>query len=74
MTKNIQFNNIRNEIWVNGEWWCNAGGEHCADVIATALNELIKENENLEKENYILQSRNQELKLKNELLDAENTR
>lgn len=32
-----------------GEYWCGAGGEHCADVIATALNELIEENEKLNK-------------------------
>lgn len=38
MTKK-QFTNVNHEIWQNGEWWCSAGGEHCADVIATALNE-----------------------------------
>ena len=30
-----------------GEWWCSAGGEHCADVIATALNMITDENEGL---------------------------
>lgn len=34
-----RFINVNHEIWQNGEWWCSAGGEHCADVIATALNE-----------------------------------
>ena len=47
MIKNKRFVNIGDEIHLNGEWWCGAGGEHCADVIATALNELLEENEKL---------------------------
>ena len=35
------------DILQYGEWWCSAGGEHCADVIATALNMLLDENERL---------------------------
>ena len=34
-----QFVAIGENIWQNGEVWCVAGGKHCADVIATALNE-----------------------------------
>lgn len=50
MTDNKRFVNMGNEIYLNGEWWCSAGGEHCADVIATALNELIDDNEYLKQE------------------------
>ena len=35
------------DIFQYGEWWCSAGGEHCADVIATALNMILDENERL---------------------------
>lgn len=35
------------DILQYGEWWCSAGGEHCAGVIATALNMIIDENERL---------------------------
>ena len=38
------------DILQYGEWWCSAGGEHCADVIATALDMLLDENEKLKKE------------------------
>ena len=34
-----QFKAIGKDIWQGNEIWCVAGGEHCADVIATALNE-----------------------------------
>ena len=47
MTENKRFVNIKDEIHLNGEWWCSANGEHCADVITTALNELLDENEQL---------------------------
>lgn len=46
-----RFVNKGKEILQKGEWWCSANSEHCADVISTALNELIKENEELKKEN-----------------------
>lgn len=46
-----RFVNMGNDIFQYGEWWCSAGGEHCADVIVTALNQLIEENEQL-KESY----------------------
>lgn len=42
-----RFINKGKDILQYGEWWCSANGEHCADVIATAINELIKENEQL---------------------------
>ncbi len=49
-----------NDIFVNGEWYCSAGGEHCADVIATALNEALEENERLMVDNETLRQRNTE--------------
>ena len=51
MTKNKRFVNKGKDIFQYNEWWCSANGEHCADVIATAINELIEENEQLKKEN-----------------------
>lgn len=51
-----RFVNTGKDIFQYGEWWCSAGGEHCADVIATAMNELIKENEKLKSKNRGLQS------------------
>ena len=38
MTKK-RFVNMGNDILQYGEWWCSANGEHCAEVIATALND-----------------------------------
>lgn len=46
-----RFKNVGKDILQYSEWWCSAGGEHCADVIATAMNELIKENEQLKQDN-----------------------
>lgn len=46
MTKK-RFINKGKHIFQHGEWWCSARGEHCADVIATAMNELINENKQL---------------------------
>ena len=43
-----RFVNKGKDIFQYGEWWCGANGEHCADVIATALNELCEENEELQ--------------------------
>ena len=48
MTENKRFVNKGKDIFQYGEWWCSANGEHCADVIATAINELIEENEQLQ--------------------------
>lgn len=45
-----RFVNKGKDIFQYGEWWCSANGEHCADVIATALNELIDKNQELKKE------------------------
>lgn len=42
-----RFKNVGKDILQYGGWWCSANGEHCADVIATAMNELIEENEQL---------------------------
>lgn len=49
MTEKL-FVNIGNEIHLNGKWWCSANGEHCADVITPALNELLDENEQLKQQ------------------------
>ena len=46
-----RFVNKGKDIFQYGEWWCSANGEHCADVIATAMNELIEKNEQLKSEN-----------------------
>lgn len=46
-----RFENVGKDILQYGEWWCSAGGEHCADVIATAMNEIMDENAQLKKEN-----------------------
>ena len=51
-----RFVNKGKDIFQYGEWWCSANGEHCADVIATAINELIEENEKLKSKNRGLQS------------------
>ena len=56
-----RFQNQSKDIFQYGEWWCSAGGEHCADVIATALNELLEENEQLKKENKRLEKMNDNL-------------
>lgn len=65
MTKK-RFVNKGKDIFQYGEWWCSAGGEHCADVIATALNMLVDENEQLKGEvahyKLILMSLEQEAK------------
>lgn len=39
------------EIIQDKQVWCMAHSEHCADVIATAINELIEENEQLKQIN-----------------------
>ena len=50
-----RFKNIGCDIFQYGEWWCSANGEHCADVIATAMNELLEENEQLKQQHRQLQ-------------------
>ena len=45
MTK--RFTNVNEDIFQYGEWYCSAKSEHCADVIATALNMVTEENEQL---------------------------
>ena len=67
MTENKRFVNIGHEIHLNGEWWCSAGGEHCADVIATAINEIMEENEQLKEENQRMTNKLNEIAL--ELVD-----
>ena len=42
-----RFVNKSKDVFQYGEWWCSAGGEHCADVIAEALNTLSEENDQL---------------------------
>lgn len=45
-----RFKNKGKDILQNNEVWCIANSEHCADVISTALNELINENEQLKQQ------------------------
>lgn len=45
-----RFVNKGKDIFQYGEWWCSANGEHCADVIATAINELIDKNQELKRQ------------------------
>lgn len=47
MTENKRFTNVNEDIFQYGEWYCSAKSEHCADVIATALNMVTEENEQL---------------------------
>ena len=68
MTENKRFVNNGKDIFQYGEWWCSANGEHCADVIATAINELIEENEQLKKDATILIYSNQDYRQENENL------
>ena len=51
-----RFVNEGKYIMQNGEWYCSAAGEHCADVITTALNELITENQKIKNQLKQLQS------------------
>ena len=53
-----RFKNIGKDIFQYGEWWCSANGEHCADVIATAINELIEENKQLKNKIGVLKDDN----------------
>lgn len=53
VNKKERFVNVNEHIYQYGEWYCSAKGEHCADVITTALNmydELEKEHEKLEQQ------------------------
>ena len=69
-----RFINKGNDIFQYGEWWCSAGGEHCAEVIVTALNELFEKfdqfdfllNENKHMKDVLEQ--NHELKRNNQIL------
>ena len=53
-----RFKPIGKEIRQDNEVWCIAGGEHCADVISTALNEQEKCINYLEEQNYRLRDVN----------------
>ena len=67
MTEN-RFKNVGKDILQYGEWWCSAGGEHCADVIATAINELIEENEQLKQRNNFLKKQFDRVCSENEII------
>ena len=53
-----RFKNVGKDIFQYGEWWCSANGEHCADVIATAINEFIEENKQLKNKIGVLKDDN----------------
>lgn len=63
-----RFVNKGKDIFQYGEWWCSGNGEHCADVIATAMNELCEENEQLKKSYDISEDYNDSLSKENEEL------
>lgn len=44
------------EIIQDKQVWCIAGSEHCADVIATAMNELHEENRKLQRHLDVMRS------------------
>lgn len=50
MTEKKRFVNDGECVMQNNQVWCVCRGEHSADVVATALNELINENEQLKQE------------------------
>ena len=54
-----RFKNVGKDIFQYGEWWCSANGEHCADVIATAINEFIEENKQLKNKIDVLKDDNE---------------
>ena len=54
-----RFKNVGKDIFQYGEWWCSANGEHCADVIATAINEFIEENKQLKNKISVLKDDNE---------------
>lgn len=66
-----RFKNIGNDIFQYGEWWCSANGEHCADVIATAMNELCGQIEVCEQAYQEVKSDAIHLQKKNELLNKD---
>ena len=72
MTENKRFTAIGENVWQDGEVWCVAGGKHCADVIATALNDLAEENEQLKHDATVLICSNQEYRKENEQLKTKN--
>lgn len=45
-----KFKNVGCYIYTDDDWYCTAGGEYCANVIATALNELTDENKQLKQQ------------------------
>ena len=67
-----RFTNVNKDIFQYGEWWCSAGGEHCADVIATALNEHLEQIERLKRNFRALDEVKCELAEENERLKSEN--
>ena len=62
MTTAKRFTINGKEIIQNKQVWCVANSEHCADVIATAMNELAEENEQLKYQNEMLSDELQQCK------------
>lgn len=65
-----RFKNVGKDIFQYGGWYCSAGGEHCADVIATALNELIEESKQLKEENEEFKEKIKKIEMELEELDG----
>lgn len=57
MTTAKRFTINGKEIIQNKQVWCVANSEHCADVIATAMNELCEENEQLKEHQRTLEAK-----------------
>ena len=79
MTKKKRFVQNTNLVMQNNEVYVVCGDEHSADVVTTALNELINENEQLKAKNNayfqdieVFKKENTTLKLENEWLKEEN--
>ena len=51
-----RFYNDGKYVMQNGEVYVVCGGEHSADVVATALNELLDETEQLKQQNELLEN------------------
>jgi regulator of replication initiation timing len=74
MTKRFTING--KEIIQDKQVWCMANSEHCADVIATAMNELYEENEQLKSSDTITDLETEIMNLKTTIqqLRTDNTK
>ena len=71
MTKK-RFINDGKYVMQNEEVYVVCGGEHSADVVATALNELLEENKELKQSNQVLSDMCDEYLSSKDFLENEN--